>query len=121
MSPEKISFSDLPYEQSYYLEYFRTNITHHHYFFRSDANYFLHNILIEYALSYEPLLYAVIGFAAFHATLKKSDGKIQDFLGYYNHSVSLLRKSLASGQSHTDATLLTILQLASFEVRSYSS
>lgn len=116
MSPEKISLSNLPQDQSYYLEYLQTNITHHHYFFRNDANYFLHNILIECALSYEPLLYAVVGFAAFHATLKKSDGKIQDFLGYYNRSVSLLRKSLASGQTHTDATLLTILQLASFEV-----
>ncbi|KAL9005401.1 MAG: hypothetical protein Q9188_001843 [Gyalolechia gomerana] len=115
MSPEKISLSNLPQDQSYYLEYLQTNITHHHYFFRNDANYFLHNILIECALSYEPLLYAVVGFAAFHATLKKNDGKIQDFLGYYNRSVSLLRKSLASGQTHTDATLLTILQLASFE------
>ncbi|KAL8935717.1 MAG: hypothetical protein Q9211_004549 [Gyalolechia sp. 1 TL-2023] len=115
MSPDKISLSHLPPDQSYYLEYLQTNITHHHYFFRNDANYFLHNILIECALSYEPLLYAVVGFAAFHATLKKSDGKIQDFLGYYNRSLSLLRKSLASGQTHTDATLLTILQLASFE------
>ncbi|KAL8935439.1 MAG: hypothetical protein Q9216_005421 [Gyalolechia sp. 2 TL-2023] len=115
MSPEKISLSHLPQDQSYYLEYLQTNITHHHYFFRIDANYFIHNILVECALSYEPLLYAVVGFAAFHATLRKSDGKIQDFLVYYNRSVSLLRKSLASGQTHTDATLLTILQLASFE------
>ncbi|KAL8833000.1 MAG: hypothetical protein Q9170_004579 [Blastenia crenularia] len=115
MSPEKISLSHLPQKQSHYLDYLRNNLTHHHYFFRSNANYFLHNILIEHALSYEPLLHAVVGFAAFHETLRKSDGKIQDFLGYYNRSVSLLRKSLASGQTHTDATLLTILQLASFE------
>lgn len=53
--------------------------------------------------------------------MKQPDGQIQDFLGYYNRSVSLLRKSLASGQRHTDATLLTILQLATIEVRySYS-
>ncbi|KAL8815435.1 MAG: hypothetical protein Q9223_005423 [Gallowayella weberi] len=80
-----------------------------------DANYFLHHILIEQALTYEPLLHAVIGFAAFHATLGNPNGKIQDFLGYYNRSVSLLLKSLTSGQKHTDATLLTILQLAAIE------
>ena len=68
-------------------------------------------------MNYEPLLYAVVGFAAFHSTLKKHNGKIQDFLGYYNKSVSLLRKSLSSGQRHTDATMMTILQLAAFEVR----
>ena len=62
------------------------------------------------------LLYAVVGFAAFQLTVTRSDGKIQDFLGYYNTSVSLLRKSLVENQKHTDATMLTILQLATFEV-----
>ncbi|KAL8666240.1 MAG: hypothetical protein Q9168_007521 [Polycauliona sp. 1 TL-2023] len=116
LSPEKISLSHLPYEQRFYLDYLRNHITHHHYFFRLDAGYFLHHILIEQALSYAPLLHAVVGFAAFQATLGKPNGKIQDFLGYYNRSVSLLRKSLASGQKHTIATLLTILQLATIEV-----
>ncbi|KAL8680860.1 MAG: hypothetical protein Q9186_002979 [Xanthomendoza sp. 1 TL-2023] len=115
LSPEKISLSHLPYMQRFYLEYLRSNVTYHHYFFRHDANYFLHHILIEQALTYEPLLHAVVGFAAFHATLGNPNGKIQDFLGYYNRSVSLLLKSLASGQTHTDATLLTILQLAAIE------
>ncbi|KAI4230387.1 MAG: hypothetical protein L6R36_000015 [Xanthoria steineri] len=115
LSPEKISLSHLPPMQRFYLDYLRNNITYHHYFFRIDANYFLHHILIEQALSYEPLLQAVVGFAAFRATLGKPHGKIQDFLGYYNRSVSLLLKSLASGQTHTDATLLTILQLATIE------
>ncbi|KAL8775359.1 MAG: hypothetical protein Q9209_000367 [Squamulea sp. 1 TL-2023] len=101
--------------QRFYLEYLRNNLTYHHYFFRHNASFFLHHILVEQALSYEPLLYAVIGFAAFQATLRKPNGKIQDFLGYYNRSVSLLRKSLASSQTHTDATLLTILQLATIE------
>ncbi|KAL8692803.1 MAG: hypothetical protein Q9218_002245 [Villophora microphyllina] len=115
MSPEKISLSHLPHHQRYYLEYLRNNLTYHHYFFRSESNYFIRHILIENALSYEPLLHAVVGFAAFQATLKNPDGKIQDFLSYYNRSVSLLLKSLASGQKHTDATLLTILQLATIE------
>lgn len=116
MSPEKISFSHLPRHQRCLLEYLRNNITYHHYFFRSNANYFLHNILIEQALSYEPLLHAVVGFAAFHETLGRSNGRIQDFLGYYNKSVSLLLKSLAGGQRPSEAMLLTILQLAAFEV-----
>ncbi|KAL8810247.1 MAG: hypothetical protein Q9200_002723 [Gallowayella weberi] len=115
LSPEKISLCHLPSMQRFYLEYLRSNVTYHHYFFRHDANYFLHHILIEQALTYEPLLHAVIGFAAFHATLGNPNGKIQDFLGYYNRSVSLLLKSLTSGQKHTDATLLTILQLAAIE------
>ncbi|KAL8947483.1 MAG: hypothetical protein Q9222_006240 [Ikaeria aurantiellina] len=115
LSPEKITFSHLPPQQRFFLEYLQKNITYHHYFFRHDAGYFLHNILIEQALSYEPLLHAVVGFAAFQWTITKPDGKIQDFLGYYNRSVSLLLKSLKSGQPHTEATLLTILQLACIE------
>lgn len=82
-----------------------------------DASYFHHHILVEQALNYDPLLYAVAGFAAFQSTVKRSDGRIQDFLGYYNKSLSLLRKSLRDHQQHTDATMLTILQLATLEVR----
>ncbi|KAL9580610.1 MAG: hypothetical protein Q9212_004392 [Teloschistes hypoglaucus] len=115
MSPEKISLSQLPHRQRYYLEYLRNNLTYHHYFFRGDANYFIRHVLIESALSYEPLLQAVVGFAAFHSTLNKPDGKIQDFLCYYNESVSLLLKSLTRGQKHTEAMLLTVLQLATIE------
>lgn len=116
MSPGTNSLSHLPQHERMYLEYLREHITYHHYFFRNDANDFIHNILIEHALSYEPLLNAVVGFAAFHATLAKKEGKIQDFLGYYNKAVSLLLKSLIGGQRHTEAMLLTILQLATFEV-----
>ncbi|KAL8965780.1 MAG: hypothetical protein Q9197_006332, partial [Variospora fuerteventurae] len=115
MSPDTIPLSHLPQHERMYLEYLREHITYHHYFFRNDANDFIHNILIEHALSYEPLLNAVVGFAAFHATLAKKEGKIQDFLGYYNKAVSLLLKSLVGGQRHTEAMLLTILQLATFE------
>ena len=49
-------------------------------------------------------------------TVKRQNGRIQDFLGYYDKAVSLLRKSLAGGQVYEDATLLTTLQLATFEV-----
>lgn len=109
-------WSQLPPDLQYYLEYHKTHLTYHHWFFKHDANHFLHTILVDLALHYDPLLYAVVGFAAFQSTLTRSNGKIQDFLGYYNKSVSLLRKSLYNNERHTDATMLTILQLATFEV-----
>lgn len=68
------------------------------------------------ALEYEPLLYAVVAFAAYHHTLEQPQGKINDFLKYYNQSIQLLLKSLASGEKHSEATLATVLQLSTFEV-----
>ncbi len=117
VSQEDRAWSHLSQDLQFYLEYHTTHLNYHHYFFKHDANHFLHNILIEHALRYDPLLYAVVGFAAFQLTVTRPDGKIQDFLGYYNKSVSLLRRSLVENQKHTDATMLTILQLATFEVR----
>ena len=109
-------WSQLPPDLQYYLEYHKTHLTSHHWFFKHDANHFLHTSLVDLALHYDPLLYAVVGFAAFQSTVTRPHGKIQDFLGYYNKSVSLLRKSLYNNEKHTDATILTILQLATFEV-----
>ena len=115
-SNEALSWSHLPVDIQYYLNYHQKYITHHHYFFKHSAEGLLRTILFEQALLYEPLLYAVVGFAAFHLAVKRQSGRIQDFLGYYDKSVSLLRKSLAGGQKYTDATFLTTLQLATFEV-----
>ena len=120
VSQEDRAWSYLSQDLQFYLEYHTTRLNYHHYFFKHDANHFLHHILVEHALQYDPLLYAVVGFAAFQLTVTRPDGKIQDFLGYYNQSVSLLRKSLVENQKHTDATMLTILQLATFEVRKIS-
>lgn len=92
------------------------NMNHHHYLFKHRADDFLHVTLIEQALSYDPLLYAVCCFAAYHESLRAKNGDIKDFLEYYNKSVTLLLWSLQSQQKHTLATLLTILQLATFEV-----
>lgn len=117
ISQEDRAWSHLSQDLQFYLEYHTTHLNYHHYFFKHDANHFLHNTLVEHALQYDPLLYAVVGFAAFQLNVTRADGKIQDFLGYYNNSVSLLRKSLVENQKHTDATMLTILQLATFEVR----
>lgn len=76
---------------------------------------FIHTELIDLALTYEPLLYAVVAFAAYHHTLKQPDGQITDFLSYYSKSLNLLMKSLAKGVKPTEATLLTVLQLTTFE------
>ena len=114
-SQEASLWSHLSSNLQYHFEYHR-QLSYHHYFFKHDADNFIHNTLVEYAISFEPLLYAVVGFAAFQRTLQSSEGKIQDFLGYYNKSVSLLRKSLFHSREYTHATLLTILQLATFEV-----
>ena len=114
-SQDALSWSCLPTDVQSQLEYHQT-LTHHQYFFKHDATEFIHVCLVEYALNFEPLLYAIVGFAAFHRTLQNPNGKIQDFLGYYNKSVTLLRRSLFEGHHPTHATLLTILQLATFEV-----
>ena len=116
-SNEEKAPTHLPQDLQYYLDYHQTHLNFHHYKFKHDANYFLHHHLIEQALKYDPLLYAVAGFAAFQSTVSRPNGKIQDFLGYYNKSIFLLRQSLRDNQEHTDATMLTILQLATFEVR----
>lgn len=114
--PETSERPNLPANIQSLLDYHMT-LTHHHYLFKHEASDFIHKSLVEHALKFEPLLYAIVGFAAFHRTVRSSRGKIQDFLGYYNKSVSLLRKSLFETHHRTHATLLTILQLATFEVR----
>lgn len=110
------SWSHLPSFVQRHLEYHRQHLHHHHYMFKHDGTDFIRTTLLELALEYEPLLFAVVGFSAYHSSLHSSHGRIEDFLAYYNTSVQLLRKSLASESPHTDATILTILQLAAFEV-----
>jgi hypothetical protein len=72
---------------------------------------------LDAALRNEALLNAVVGFSAFQRTLHNPDGKINDFLQYYNKAVSLLLLSLKKGERHSNAMILTILQLATIEVR----
>jgi len=110
-------WSRLPLDHQAHLTYHQNYLTSHHYFFKHEANFFIHHTLLEHALSYEPLRFAVVGFAAFHSALQNNDSNIQNFLCYYNRAIKLLRRSLANGDKYTDATLMTILQLATFEVR----
>lgn len=113
----KPDWSGLPRDLQFYLEYFVANVTHHHYYFKKDAGNFFHTTFLEAALRNKSLLYAVVGFSAFQRTLHNPEGKIQDFLQYYNKSVQLLLKSLRRGEGRNVDTMYSILQLATIEVR----
>ena len=105
---------ELPEDIRYYLQYASTKMSHHHWGVRIDHQHFFRRTMIELALRYDPLLYALVGFAAYHCTIEKPDGKLGDFLGYYQKSVTLLRQTFRN--KPTIATILTILQLATIEV-----
>ena len=107
--------SHLPLEAQFYINFHWQKLSHTHYLIKSDCDNFFKTTLIDHAMHYEPLLYAVMGFAAFHYCVGNKVGVLQSFLPYYNQSVRLLRENL--NQPCTIATLITILQLASFEVR----
>ncbi|KAL5348179.1 hypothetical protein ACLOAV_006659 [Pseudogymnoascus australis] len=108
----KPDWSGLPRDLQFYLEYFVANVTHHHYYFKKDAGNFFHTTFIEAALRNKPLLYAIVGFSAFQRTLHNPEGKIQDFLQYYNKSVQLLLKSLRRGEGKNVETILFTPQTA---------
>lgn len=111
------NWSHLPSDLQFYLNYFRVNVNHLHYSMKIDPTNFLKTLFLEIALKNEALLYGVVGFSAYLRTLHNPEGKIQDFLKYYNQAVSFLLKSLRKGEQRTVGTLLAILQLATIEVR----
>ncbi|KAI9824085.1 MAG: hypothetical protein M1832_002153 [Thelocarpon impressellum] len=113
--PGKLDWSHLPSDVQFYLNHHRNCITEHTYSLRHDGSFFVSNTLLEMALHHKPLLYAVVGFSAFHYALNQPNSKLQDFLGYYTESLSYLRTSLQRREKHSVATLVTILQLATVE------
>lgn len=114
--PDIFKIKRLKDHVKFFLTYHQERINHHHYFMNLASDLFFRGTLIDMALEYEPLLYAVVAFAAYHHTLEQPQGKINDFLKYYNQSIQLLLNSLASGEKHSEATLATVLQLSTFEV-----
>lgn len=92
-------------------------MTNFHYGINHDTDDFFKTILPLAALKNEALLNALVGFSAYHSTIQNPDGKIEDFLGYYNKSVMLLLGFLKRRERHDVSTLMTILQLAQIEVR----
>ncbi|KAI9934702.1 hypothetical protein MW887_000319 [Aspergillus wentii] len=107
--------AQLPEDVRFYLAFHQEFLTYRHYFLKPNSDRFVHQSIIEFALQYEPLLYAVVGFSAYHHSLQTANGKMYTFLKYYNKALVLLRKSLGSGMGHSEATLITVLVLTTFE------
>lgn len=112
----RTDWSQLPQDIRSYLAHFCDNMTHHHYCIAQDSDDFFRVILPNIAVRNEHLLFAVVGFAAYNLTLQDPHGKIQEFLHYYNKSVTLLLQALKRKDKHNVSILLTILQLATIEV-----
>jgi len=110
-------WNHLPHDLRFYLNYYCENITGYHYCTISDPDDFFRTVLPGIASRDEALLYSIVGFAAYHHTIREPQGQMQHFLQYYNKSVTLLLNFLKRKGKHTEATLLTILQLATIEVR----
>jgi hypothetical protein len=107
-------WAHLPHDIAFYLNFHRQVLTCHHYLLKADNGNFFKTTLLELAVNNDALLYAVAAFSSFHYSVHHKTGVFQTFLEYYNKSVGLLRVSL--DREHTMSTLITILQLASFEV-----
>ncbi|KAJ5087544.1 hypothetical protein N7456_011160 [Penicillium angulare] len=112
---DMLNAARLPEDVRFYLNFYQEFITPGHFFLRRGSFTFIHHSIIELALQYDPLLYALVGFAAYHHTIQSPGGKLYTFLKYYNKALTLLRKSLGSGEEHNEATLCTVLVLTTFE------
>ncbi|KAI1105850.1 hypothetical protein F4804DRAFT_340904 [Jackrogersella minutella] len=110
-------WSHLPTDLQSHLQYYCDNITHFNYGMVNDPDHFFRSILpsLTVQAGNEALLNAVVGFSAYHRTVRDPNGKIPDFLRYYNKSVTLLLSCLKRREKQSIATLLTILQLATIE------
>jgi len=109
---------NLPSDTQPWIVYHMHQLTYHHYLLKSDNTNFFKTTFIDYTVKNEALLYAVAAFSAFHWSVENKAGSCQTFLEFYNIAVQKLRKSIANGK-YTMATLITILQLASFEVTTW--
>ncbi|KAL6710904.1 hypothetical protein ACN47E_006779 [Coniothyrium glycines] len=107
--------SALARDLQFYLNYFQQHITIHHYSLKRDTHNFLKGDLWAQAQKFEPLKYAIAGYAAYFHTLSQPDGRMATFLQFYNESVSRLRISITKNKKQGMATFLTILQLATIE------
>ncbi|KAJ4291623.1 hypothetical protein N0V90_009518 [Kalmusia sp. IMI 367209] len=101
--------------RQFYLNYFKNNMSAHHYSLKHNASKFFKTDYLEHALKYSPLLYAVVGYAAYFHTLGQPNGRMHTFLQYYDESISRLRANMMKSKKQGLPTLLTILQLAAIE------
>ncbi|KAM3432800.1 hypothetical protein MY4824_006317 [Beauveria thailandica] len=109
------NLSNLPTDYQLHLQYLYENVTPHHYSLTNDTdNFFIRGMIIE-ASKNRLLLNAVVAFSSYLRSTKQPDGKLGDFLLYYNRSITLLLECLKEEQTHNLPTLLSILQLATIE------
>ncbi|ORY63247.1 uncharacterized protein BCR38DRAFT_344223 [Pseudomassariella vexata] len=110
-------WSHLPPDLRFYLDYFYTNMTYHHYCVINDPDDFFRVFLPSAAVKpgNEALLYALVGFSAYHHAIQDPHGDVQAFLQYHNKSVTCLLNSFKKREKQHTATLLAILQLATIE------
>ncbi|KAI1342334.1 hypothetical protein F5Y15DRAFT_412844 [Xylariaceae sp. FL0016] len=110
-------WSHLPGDLQPYLGYYCENITHYSYCMVNDTDDFFRKVLPRIAVQggNDALLYALVGFSAYHYAVQDPNGKMQDFLRYYNKGVTLLLSSLKRGGRQNIAILMAILQLATIE------
>ncbi|KAH8680892.1 hypothetical protein BX600DRAFT_6270 [Xylariales sp. PMI_506] len=118
IQPGPTDWSHLAGDLRFYLDYYFEHLTYYNYCMVVDHDDFFRRFLPSIATrsGNEALLYALVGFSAYHYTIQqKPDGQIQDFLQYYNASVRSLLSSFRKKEKQNTATLLTILQLATIE------
>ncbi|KAM3497380.1 hypothetical protein MY10362_009269 [Beauveria mimosiformis] len=109
------NLSNLPNDYQVHLQYLYENVTAHHYSLTNDTdNFFVRGMIIE-ASKNRLLLNTVVAFSSYLRSTEQPDGKLGDFLLYYNRSITLLLECLKEEQTHNLPTLLSILQLATIE------
>jgi hypothetical protein len=100
----------------FYLDYFKNHMSAHHYSLKHDTSKFFKTDYLDHAMRYPPLLFAIVGYAAYFHTLTQPNARMQTFLKYYDESISRLRENMMKTKKQGLSTLLTILQLAAIEV-----
>lgn len=112
-------WTHLPPDMRFYLDYYYTDVNIYQYClsYGPDIDFRLTILRIAVQNGHDALLNAVVGFSAYQYTVRDPNGKIEDFLQYYNRSVTLLLSSFKKQERQGISTLLTILQLATIEVR----
>ncbi|KAL7922369.1 hypothetical protein ACQKWADRAFT_87522 [Trichoderma austrokoningii] len=114
--PTQEATAHLPQDYQMHLEFFKNNMSNYHYGLAVDEDNFFNLELPVAAVAFEPLLNALVGFAAYHGTLQNPNGgDVEDFLEYYNRAIALLAKVLDKGEMNNAYVLLTILHLGTMD------
>ncbi|KXJ92280.1 hypothetical protein Micbo1qcDRAFT_60842 [Microdochium bolleyi] len=101
----------------FYLDYYTQHITYMDYGLISDPDDFFGSTLLQMATfeGNEALLYGVVAFSAYHYALRDVKGQFEEFLKFYNDSVTRVLQTFARNEDSTLSTLVTLLQLNTIE------